>query len=192
MLIGLTGGIGSGKSMVAKLFELYGAKVFNSDECAKKLYFNPEIKLKIVELLGHEAYLNATNLNKKHISNTIFSNTHLLAKLNNILHPAVAEEFKQFAYQNAGHLIMKESALLFETGLYKLLDKTIIVTAPLDLRITRIMERDKLNKEQVLLKIKSQMSDDEKIKLADYVINNNEKDFLITQSLAIYNQLINA
>ncbi|MBL7917421.1 MAG: dephospho-CoA kinase [Bacteroidia bacterium] len=115
-----------------------------------------------------------------------------MGKLNNIIHPAVAEEFKLFAKSNEGALIIKESALLFETGLFKQLNKTILVTAPLDLRIARIMERDHLSKDQVLLKMKSQMSDEEKIKLSDYVINNNEKDFLITQSLAIFNQLNNA
>jgi dephospho-CoA kinase len=192
MLIGLTGGIGSGKTIVSKLFEMFGAKVFYSDECAKSLYFKNEIKQQIIKLLGKEAYLNDNTLNKKYISNTIFTNTDLLARLNKIIHPAVAEEFKHFAKSNEGALIIKESALLFETGLFKQLDKTILVTTPLDLRIARIMERDNLTKEQVILKMKSQMSDEEKLKLADFVINNNEKDFLITQSLSIFHQLNNA
>lgn len=192
MLVGLTGGIGSGKTIVSKLFEMFGAKVFYSDECAKSLYFKREIKEQIVRLLGKEAYLNDDTINKKHISNTIFSNTELLAKLNNIIHPAVAEEFRQFVNNHKGALVIKESALLFETGLFKQLNKTILVTAPFDLRVARIMERDHLSKDQVLLKMKSQMSDEEKIKLADFIINNNEKDFLITQSLAIFNQLTNA
>jgi len=146
MIVGLTGGIGTGKSTVAKLFELLGAKVFNSDENAKGQYFVPEIKKQVIELLGAECYLDEKTLNRKFISNKIFSDTSLLKKLNTIIHPAVLKDFKVFAGKHTGKLIIKESALLFELGLDKELDKVILVTSPLELRIERVMKRDELSR----------------------------------------------
>jgi dephospho-CoA kinase len=189
MIVGLTGGIGTGKTMVAKLFELYGAKLFNSDDRAKELYFHPEIKQQVIALLGADCYLNDHTLNKKHISQKIFSDTDLLKKLNAIIHPAVVAEFKNFAAQYTHELIVKESALLFETGLYKDLEKIILVTSPLALRLERVMQRDGLSEQEVMNKIRSQMSEEEKLKLSDHVIYNNETDLLIPQSLAIYQKL---
>lgn len=189
MIVGLTGGIGTGKTMVAKLFELYGAKLFNSDDRAKELYFHSEIKPQVIALLGSESYLNEHTLNKKYISQKIFSDTDLLKKLNAIIHPAVVAEFKKFVSLHPNELIIKESALLFETGLYKELDKIILVTSPLELRTKRVMERDGLTEQEVTNKIKSQMSEEEKLKLADMVIYNNETDLLIPQTLSIYQQM---
>ena len=189
MIVGLTGGIGTGKSTVAKLFELLGAKIFNSDENAKEQYFVPEIKQQVIHLLGKECYSDEKTLNRKHISNKIFSDTTLLKKLNAIIHPAVIKDFKDFANSHLDKLIIKESALLFEVGLDKELDKVILVTSPLELRIERIMKRDGLSREEIQNKIKSQLSDEEKLKLTDLVIKNDEKEFLITQSLAMFNKL---
>ena len=192
MIVGLTGGIGTGKTMVAKLFSMFGARVFNSDESAKQLYFDSVIKEKVIALLGNECYLDKSTLNKKYISDTIFSDTQLLQKLNSIIHPAVVEDFKKFASKYPNDLIIKESAILFETGLYKSLDKTILVISPIELRVNRVMQRDGLSEVEVKNKIKSQLSDEEKAKLSSYIINNNEKYFLITQVLGIYNELKNA
>lgn len=192
MIVGLTGGIGSGKSMIAKLFAMFGAKVFNSDECAKQLYFNPAIKKEVVDLLGRDAYLNEQTLNKKVIAEKIFSNTKTLQQLNEIIHPAVANEFRKFVESHPNCIIIKESALLFETGLYKQLDKTILVTSPLELRVNRVMQRDQLNETEVLNKIKSQLNEEEKLKLTDIVIENNEKDLVIPQCLSVYQNLKHA
>jgi len=192
MIVGLTGGIGTGKSTVAKLFELLGARIFNSDENAKEQYFVPEIKKQVIELLGEECYVDVKTLDRKFISNKIFSDTSLLKKLNAIIHPAVLKDFKFFANENPGKLIVKESALLFELGLDKELDKVILVTSPIELRIARVMKRDELSREEILNKIKSQMSEDEKVKLTDLIIKNDEKEFLITQTLQIFNKLNNA
>jgi len=192
MIVGLTGGIGTGKTMVAKLFSMFGAKVFNSDESAKLLYFDPLIKEKIIALLGKDCYTSDTTLNKKYISDKVFSDTALLQKLNAIIHPAVVNDFKKFAAKYPNELIIKESAILFETGLYKGLDKTILVSSPIELRLKRVMERDGLSEQEVKNRIKSQLSEEEKLKLADFVINNNERDFLITQTLTIFNELTHA
>ncbi len=189
MIVGLTGGIGTGKSTVVKLFELLGAKTFNSDENAKQQYFVPAIKQQVIDLLGKECYADEKTLNRKFISTKIFSDTTLLKKLNAIIHPAVIKDFKAFANSYPGKLIIKESALLFEVGLIKELDKVILVTSPLELRIERVMKRDNLSREEIMNKIKSQLSDEEKLKLTDLVIRNDEKEFLITQTLAIFNKL---
>ncbi len=189
MIIGLTGGIGTGKSTVAKVFELLGAVVFDSDASAKQMYFLPEVRSRVIELLGKESYVSDTQLNKTYISNTIFSNTDLLKQLNQIIHPAVGEAFKAFVQKQPSSLIIKESALLFETGIYKELPVNVLVTSPLELRIGRVMQRDGLSRYDVEQKIKSQMSEDEKIKLADHVIYNNEKDSLIEQVITLYHKL---
>jgi len=191
MIIGLTGGIGTGKSTVAKVFALLGASIFNSDENAKQQYFIPNIKKQVIDLLGEQCYLDNSTINRKYISQKIFSDTSLLKKLNEIIHPAVVSDFKKFAELHSNGLVIKESALLFETGLYRGLDKVILVVSPLDLRINRVMQRDGLSEMEVKNKIKSQLSDDEKRKLADYIISNNEQDSIIEQCLEIYSKLVN-
>lgn len=192
MVVGLTGGIGTGKSTVAKLFEIMGAKVFNSDDNARNQYFVPEIKKQVIDLLGADCYNADGTIHKKNISNKIFSDTSLLQKLNGIIHPAVIRDFKSFANANAGSLIIKESALLFEVGLDRELDKIILVTSPLELRIERVMKRDGSSREEVLRKIKSQLSEEEKMKLTPLIIKNDEKEFLIPQVIEMYKKLTHA
>ena len=168
MIVGLTGGIGSGKSTIAKLFEIFGCIIFNSDSVAKQLYFDPIIKSHITKLLGEESYISENKINKKYISTIIFSNSNKLEQLNQIIHPAVIIELKKIKEKNP--------------------DK--IVVAPQEDRIKRVMLRDGISKEDVLKKIKNQLPDAIKIKKSDFIIENNEKEFLITQSLKIYNSII--
>lgn len=189
MIIGLTGGIGSGKSVVAKVFEILGCAVFYSDDAAKNIYYNADIKAKVIELLGVESYNADGKINKPYISTKIFSDTSLLHKLNEVIHPAVKTEFEKFVGDNPGKIIIKESALLFEAKVNASMNKIIMVAANDSLRIERVMKRDGLSKEQVEQKIKSQLSQEDKIKLADFVIYNNEERFVIRQVLTIYNQL---
>ena len=189
MIAGLTGNIGSGKSTVARVFEMLGCAVFYSDAVAKQVYFDPAIQKQVIGLLGTEAYLDANTLHKNFISQKIFSNTDLLQKLNAIIHPAVVEEFKRFAKQHAGKVILKETALLFEARLNKEVDKIVVVESPDALRIKRVMQRDGLTEEQVKGKMRSQLSQEEKIKHADFVIHNDEEALLIPQILEIYHQL---
>ncbi len=192
MVIGLTGGIGSGKSTVARLFEVLGCPVFYSDDVAKEVYFDADVKLKVIALLGNEAYVLENEINKKYISAKIFSDTGLLHQLNAIIHPAVIERFKIFKNKHIGKLVIKETALLFEAKLEAQVDKIVLVAANDDLRITRVMQRDGLSKEEVIKKIKAQLPQEEKILRSDFVITNDEKEFLITQVLAIYNKLTHA
>jgi dephospho-CoA kinase len=188
MIVGLTGGIGSGKSMVARIFEILGCAVFNSDLSAKSVYFDPSVRRKVIELLGEKAYAG-DKLDKKYISTIIFNDTDLLHRLNEIIHPAVGNDFKKFIEHNRGKIIIKESALLFEARLTAGLDKTIVVAADDELRIKRVMTREGISRAEVVRKMKSQLGQDQKIKLCDYLIMNNEKEFLITQTLDIYNKL---
>ncbi|MEI6022091.1 MAG: dephospho-CoA kinase, partial [Bacteroidota bacterium] len=139
MTIGLTGGIGSGKSTVAKVFALMGCKVISSDELAKQSYFKPTVKKQIVALLGAEAYLSESQLNKAYIANQIFNNSNLLQQSNAIIHPEVKKEFQLFTQQHPQDLIIKETALLFEAGLAADVDKRVVVVAPDDLRIKRVV-----------------------------------------------------
>lgn len=190
MIVGLTGGIGSGKSTVARLLELFGAAVFDSDTVAKKIYFFPEIKTKIIQLLGPDAYISDTQLNRPFIAAAVFANEVLLNQLNAIIHPAVGEAMKKFVSAHAGQLIVKETALLFETGLDKQVDKILLVTAPDAIRINRVMLRDKVTEKEVRLRMEKQFPQTENVKRADFIIHNDEEQLLIPQVLPIYTALI--
>ena len=190
MLVGLTGGIGSGKSTVAKVFEILGSAVFNSDEVAKQVYFDTKIKQEVIDLLGEKAYKNNSEIDKIYISQQIFNDTRLLQKLNAIIHPAVIEAFKKFIAIHPQKIIIKESALLFEAKLTDELDKIIVVTADENTRVKRVIERDKISSELVAQKIKSQLSDVEKIKKAHYVIRNNDDELVLPQILKIHAELL--
>ncbi|MES2681741.1 MAG: dephospho-CoA kinase [Bacteroidota bacterium] len=185
MIIGLTGGIGSGKSVVAKILETMGCVIFNSDNAAREIYHDPEVRTKVTALLGSQSYLTATTINKKHIGAQIFGNSELLLQLNNIIHPAVARSFKTFVAAHPGKTVVKESALLFEANVAGQVNKVIMVAADDAIRIQRVIARDGLTREEVLKKINSQMLQDEKIKRSDFVIYNNEKEFLVPQVIEI-------
>ena len=189
MVAGLTGGIGSGKSTVAKLFELLGCAVFESDDVARDVYFEPEIKSKVIELLGSESYRSPTSIDKKFISSKIFSDTQLLQQLNAIIHPAVIAKSKQFIKEHPNQLVIKETALLFEAHLENEVDVIILVVANDELRINRVMQRDGLTRGEVEKKIKSQLPQSEKIKKADFIIYNDETELVIPQVVKIYEAL---
>lgn len=189
-VLGLTGGIGSGKSTIADIFKTLGVAVYNSDERAKELYFNTEVKKQVESLLGKEAYENKTTLNKKHISSKIFSDKTLLKKLNAIIHPAVGKDFEEFKKLHTKEkYIVKESALLIEAGLLKKIDKLLVITSTDKLRIERIKKRDGSSKEEIAKIIARQLPDAEKTKQADWVIENNEEHLLIPQVIKIHKDL---
>lgn len=184
--IGLTGGIGSGKTTVARIFETTGISVYYSDDRAKEMYFIAEVKEKVIQLLGSGTYLNDHEINKKFIADKIFSNTDLLQQINGIIHPAVKKDFDEWAAKKKDHaFVLKESALLFETGIYKNMDACILVVSPEALRAKRIAKRDHLTEKEVLARFKSQMRDEQKIPLATYIIHNDEEQSLIEQVLEV-------
>ena len=172
-IVGLTGGIGSGKTTVAQMFKALGVPVYNADEEAKALMQSSEIlKRELIQLLGVNCYQNE-QLNRSFIASKVFADKALLEKINAIVHPKVAAHFEAWhAKQNTPYVI-KEVAILFETGSQHLFDFILTVTAPVETRIQRVMDRDQKTKSDVELVIKNQLSEDEKINQSHFVIFNN-------------------
>jgi dephospho-CoA kinase len=191
MIVGLTGGSGSGKSVVARILEMLGCRIFVSDEQAHRIYADAQIKANIIALLGAEAYSTPHEINRAFIRERIFSDPVTRQAVNKIIHPAVGKIFSNFVAQNKNSIIVKESALLYETGLNKQADVMVVVAADDELRIKRIKARDHLSHDEALSRLQSQMSQAEKIKRADYVIFNNEKELLIPQVLKLHEKLLN-
>ncbi|WP_025741644.1 dephospho-CoA kinase [Aquimarina pacifica] len=171
-VVGITGGIGSGKSTVAQMFKKLGIPIYIADDEAKKMMnTNETIKKEIISLFGKEAYVDGV-LNRSYISKIVFSNKLLLSKLNKIVHPAVAKHFDDWKDKQKSPYVIKEAAILFENGGYKRCDYTILVSAPLEIRIQRVLKRDMVTVEQIQSRIDNQWTDAQKIPLADFVINN--------------------
>ena len=188
--IGITGGIGSGKSTVSKVFELLGVPVYYSDTVAKELMNDNSIQKKITDLFGKHVLLNTGLVDRKAIAAIVFKDKDKLQQLNKIIHPAVGEHFNNWvSQQKEATYILKEAAILFESGANKFVDKVIVVTAPKDLRIERVLYRDKSNREEIEQRIKNQMDDKELVKLADYVIINDETQSVIQQVLSIHKEI---
>jgi dephospho-CoA kinase len=192
VLVGLTGGIGSGKSTIAKIFNSLGIKVYNSDVEAKKIVNTDTQTIELIkQTFGTDIY-NTTGLNSSKMAQLVFNNKAALEKLNAIVHPKVKEHFEYWITLNqTDKILIKEAAILIESGAYKGLDKIVIVTAPEELRLNRVVLRDNSNEDDVRKRISAQMSDEERLKYANYEISNNEKDLVIPQVLNIYNQLCN-
>ena len=188
--IGLTGGIGSGKTTVARIFSMLNVPVYNSDEAGRKITNkDPLVKSSIKNQFGADLFDNNDNINREKLSAIVFSDSTALAKLNAIIHPAVAQDFKTWCANQSSPFVIKESAILFEHGLDKLLDGVIVVEAPDELRIKRVMNRNGITEEFVRQRIQQQLPQDELVYRADWVIHNNEEQLLIPQVLDIYSRI---
>jgi dephospho-CoA kinase len=188
--IGLTGGIGSGKSTIAKVLQAMHYPVFYSDDIAKKLVENHlQIRKELIELLGPKVY-EGGSFNKLFLAQQLFSDDTIREQVNAIIHPKVREAFHTWSQEQNSELVFNEAAILFESGSYRQLDANILVTAPEKLRIERVMQRDQLSKQAVLDRMDKQWGDAEKIPLADFVIVNDEKQPLLIQIETIVNQLL--
>ena len=193
--VGITGGIGSGKTTVCKVFEVLGIPVFYADTEAKNIMIQDAELIAGVKLaFGEESYFEDGKLNNKHIAGIVFNNEAELSKLNALVHPAVFRAFDTWeASMNADvPYTLKEAALLFESGSYKMCDTTILVTAPAEIRIQRVMDRDQVTAEQVKARMHKQLSDEEKVKMADQFLINDEKHSIIEQVLALHHQFLKA
>lgn len=176
MLVGLTGGIGSGKSTVAEMFRDLDVPVYDSDLEAKQLMVTSmEMRQSILDLFGDEAY-KGESLNRKYIADQVFKNTELLKKLNGIVHPAVRKHFLEWMEQQSAPYVIQETALIFENGVQDQYDATILVTAPLNVRLERVMKRDNTTEQAVMDRMKNQMDDNQKIDLAQFCIENMDLD----------------
>lgn len=183
--VGLTGGIGSGKSTVAQLFAMLGIAIYDSDARAKELMRQSvDIKARIVALLGEQSYRHG-DIDRAYIASRVFTDAGLLHGLNAIVHPAVGEDFEQWALTQSSPYVIMESAILFQSGLDKTIDKTIVVTAPQELRIERVCRRDNVTPEQVLARINNQQP----IPSGDFNIISDEKHLLWPQVLKIDKEL---
>jgi dephospho-CoA kinase len=188
--IGLTGGIGSGKTTVARIFSMLNVPVYNSDEAGRKITnINPSVKSAIKEQFGAEMFDENNTLYREKLSAIVFNDSSALAKLNAIIHPAVAQDFKTWCDNQSSPYVIKETAILFEHGLDKHLDGVIVVEAPDELRIKRVMHRNGITEEAVRNRIQQQLPQDELISRADWVIHNNEEQLLIPQVLEIYSRI---
>jgi dephospho-CoA kinase len=188
--IGLTGGIGSGKTTVARIFSMLDIPVYNSDEAGRKITDqNTLVKNAIKKQFGNEVYCETDTLNREKLSAIVFNDSSALSKLNAIIHPAVAEDFKVWCENQNAPYVIKETAILYEHGLDKLLDGVIVVEAPDDLRIKRVMKRNGVSEENVRQRINKQLPQDELIYKADWVIHNNEQQLLIPQVLEVYSRI---
>jgi dephospho-CoA kinase len=176
--IGLSGGIGSGKSTVAGILAKMGYPVFYSDQEAKRLYDeNPVLQKQLVDLFGPAIYRDG-QLNKAFLAQQLFSNAELKAQVTALVHPLVRKAFEVWAQQQVSDLVFNEAAILFETAAYKDFDATVLVTAPIETRIERVQKRDLISREAVLQRIANQWPDSKKMNLTTYIITNDGQPLL--------------
>jgi dephospho-CoA kinase len=188
--VGLTGGIGSGKTVVAKIFKVLGIAVFDADAEAKEIMEKDEkLIAQIKKEFGEESYEEG-KLNRKYLADKVFNDTYQLEKLNAIVHPAAIQAGLDWAEKQTSPYIIKEAALMFEAGSAFNLQYVIGVTAPKQLRVKRVMERSNLTREEVLSRMNRQISDVIKMRLCDFVIVNDEQQMILPQVLKIHEQLL--
>ena len=185
-IVGLTGGIGSGKSTIAKMFEDLGIAVYYADDEAKNLMKTSlQIKKKLIDEFGEKVFKNG-NLNRAFLAGIVFNNKEKLQKINAIVHPEVDKHFKNWVINQKGVFIIQENAILFENKKQDNFDYIITVTAPKNIRIERVIKRDKVTEEQIISRMNNQLDDAEKVKKADFVINNIDLEESENQVNEIY------
>ncbi len=189
--IGLTGGIGSGKTTVAKVLEVLGVPVYYADDAAKQLMnTNEALKQQLIAHFGKETYFENGELNRKHVAAIVFNNKEKLALLNSLVHPATIADAQQWFGTQTAPYAVKEAALLFESGTAEGLDYIIGVTAPLTIRLKRVMDRDHVPAEEVKRRMANQIDEQLKMKLCDFILHNNEQQLLLPQVTALHEQLL--
>lgn len=188
--VGLTGGIGSGKTVISKIFTVLNVPVYFADERAKYLMHHGNLKKSITRLFGSDAYVDGI-LNRKWISQMVFKDRELLNSLNQLVHPAVQEDFNEWSQQMKSEpYLIEEAALLIEAGIYRKFDYNILVSAPEPVRIERVIKRDNLTQEEVKDRIHNQLADEEKRKFCDFEIINDEKNLVLPQVLDLHNKFV--
>lgn len=188
--IGITGGIGSGKSTVCRVFSILGIPVFEADKVAKELMnTDPEIHRQLVGLFGAAVYLPDQTVDRKYLATIVFNNPSLLTQLNAVVHPVVRKTFFDWCEKQQSPYIIHEAAILFESGFYKMMDKTITVTTNEKERIQRVVKRDGITPEMVSERIRNQWNDEQRMQLSDFVIGNNNDELVIPQIIEIDKKL---
>ncbi|MBP6025586.1 dephospho-CoA kinase [Ferruginibacter sp.] len=188
--IGITGGIGSGKSTMAKLFEVLGIPVYYADDAAKQLMNeNEALKQQVQKEFGNEAYANG-KLNRKYIADIVFANPEKLELLNSLVHPVTLQDAEEWMNKQTAPYTIKEAALIFESGAQEQLDYVIGVYAPTPLRIQRTMQRDNISREEVMARMNKQIDETIKMRLCDFVITNDEQQMVIPQVTELHRKLL--
>jgi len=189
--LGVTGGIGSGKTTVCRVFTVLGIPVYSADEEARKIQESDrELMDKINRLAGKDLYTTG-KLDRPELARLIFNNRDLLEKVNSLIHPVVSRNFKRWVTeQNSPYCIM-EAAILFESGAYRIMDKILTVVTPMEERIDRLVKGNKLTREQVMERIRNQIDDESRIKQSDYIIFNSENDMIIPVILGVHKEMLN-
>ncbi len=189
--LGVTGGIGSGKTSVCRVFNVLGVPVFSADSRAKEIMdHDEEIISGINALAGRDLYSTGT-LDRMGLASLIFNNPEILGKVNALIHPVVFDQFVKWMNEQSAPYVIMEAAILFETGRARQLNRTATVIAPEEERISRVIKRNKLTREQVIERMRNQMDDEERIKLSDYIIYNSENDMIIPAVLKIHDDILN-
>ncbi len=189
--VGLTGNIGSGKSIVAGIFQILGAPVYNADIEAKKFLIDKEVQSEVRKKFGSGIFEKEV-IDKKKLAKIVFDDPKLLSFLNSLIHPLVREDLETWIdNQSDFPYVVYEAAILFESGFYKKFDKIITVTSPLELSINRVINRDGIKREDVLARMKNQWEQEKKIELSDFIINNDESQLILPQILEIHKELMN-
>jgi len=188
--IGITGGIGSGKTTVAKVFEVLGIPVYYADEAAKEImYKNEPLKQQLIFHFGKDTYVDG-KLNRKHLSSIVFADKEKLELLNSLVHPVTIADAEQWFQQQQSPYVLKEAALLFESGAAEGLDYIIGVTAPVAVRIKRVMDRDGVTADEVKRRMQNQIDETIKIRLCDFIIHNDEQQMILPQILKLHEELL--
>lgn len=191
--VGITGGIGSGKTTVCRVFETLGIPVFYADTVAKEIMVTDQVLIDgVTKTFGKESYFDNGKLNNKHIAAIVFNNKTELDKLNALVHPAVFRAFRDWekGIAQTAPYTLKEAALLFESESYKMCNTSVLVTAPLEIKVNRVIKRDAVTREQVLARMDKQFTDEKKLKMADHFIVNDEEHSIIAQVLILHKKFL--
>ena len=188
--LGITGGIGSGKTSVCRVFNILGVPVFSADQEAREIMeMEDGVIRRINSIAGRDLYTGGS-LDRKELASLIFNNQALLEKVNALVHPVVIDHFLKWEKLQSSHYVIMEAAILFESGASKYVDKIAVIIAPPEERLERVVQRSNLTKEQVLERMRNQMDDRERIKLSDYVIYNAENDMIIPEILRVHKEIL--
>jgi dephospho-CoA kinase len=187
---GLTGNIGSGKTLVSSVFSILGIAVYHADQESKKFLNHEPAKRKILELFGTNVFTAENEVDRKALAGIVFNDAGALEKLNAILHPLVKDDFRDWTGKQPGPYVIHEAAILIESGFLKEFDKVIHVSCPAEIAIGRVILRDRVRRDDVLQRMKFQMEDEKKAALSDFVIRNDGSELLIPQVLAVHQALL--
>jgi dephospho-CoA kinase len=190
--LGVTGGIGSGKTSVCKVFSILGIPVFSADPVARDIMDSDSFIIKEINTIAGRDMYTSGELDRKELAKLIFNNTSLLKEVNALVHPVVFDYFRKWEMEQEAPYVIMEAAILFESGASKLVDRVVSVVAPVEERVERVIKRNRLSRKQVMERIRNQMDDAERIKLSDYVIYNSENDMIIPSVLKIHDDMVAA